>query len=770
MWNQGFVVGGFSFAALAGILASLLSAEWLWIGILAGAVFGLVLWVIAYAAEIKLAAGLGINVLLLVAVTGFATWLFVALVRPYWESAVGYEDLEVHEITGPPAAGKVAERLLARSALLFSSSAADPFYNMPLPEIPFEVDRPAQDLVPLDSFSAKIGTLDLGPILKSLKSLVQSPTAILKGSLKPDLKELTLTLEHAGKSTKSWIIRDEAPPGPDSKSAANVSHLLDQAAAELAYYLMRRPGRSSEPLPEQIRDMSARVFAAYFRGRLYLNRYASTGRDIDLSSAEDQFRIVQAEEPDNIDALLYLGSVLTERRNEAEAVWMFRRAIRQLDKEAEKTDENTKSRYQARLYLATSLRKHFGWGENHQAVNGLTTLVRDLEKRLGIKNGEPVPRLEDARKPLARILAYSYIELAHALSHYLTYMRPWNIKKRFSDENIPEVFKINEKFKTARDKADKDQSSFVSVAQQIFELHETYLAKAKKLEAPLRDSSTIRRNEEANFESRFENAKGYAKLRLAQRTLDDDAAFKKAVDEALEHFNAANVARPNSYQVVQNVAVVYTEPRYDRSIWALEHARRLFSRSVKLKSQDYYSHESLAIIETLRAEVLGTHGTSDERLQQGLKHVEELAKLRGASLGEPNNVAHLTRRLWRKEKDASKRKAYKKTVDQAIQELKSFDRDDGVFYQVALIAWGVDELSAVDKEQYVAKREELVRFIELAMDEQQDWSWEWQAKRFLEWAKAVKTLLEEPAKDDRGELEAPSFWYFQPLSQSAAPQ
>jgi hypothetical protein len=170
---------------------------------------------------------------------------------------------------------------------------------------------------------------------------------------------------------------------------------------------------------------------------------------------------------------------------------------------------------------------------------------------------------------------------------------------------------------------------FLKQLERIHSMHSTTVDDA---DAQLKAISPNPTDKAGRYGYQVYHAKGdglYRQAHLLAPTKDKE--FAEYCDNAIKLLKQADMARPNHYAVLQSLARLYADPRYDPRGNHLETARDLYARSIELKASDFFGHQQLAALVVREAFLWGPEVVDAGRLAKAMEHAERARQLRPGS-------------------------------------------------------------------------------------------------------------------------------------------
>jgi hypothetical protein len=471
----------------------------------------------------------------------------------------------------------------------------------------------------LEDLNLKVKEVDVNAVVKVVRAVFAPAETQLKGTV----TELAATIEIdcqlvRGDDVKaSWHSSRAKIAGKDEEV---LDGLIDDVLFQFLYDLPR-----SEQLKEWRGNADPgdypypnwQAMEAFVRGLEWLSKYQHDLDHASLIKAQDQLQRLQIVAPDYALGLYFYGIALAENRQEAQAAEVFQQVKNQ-------PDASESIRRNAVLQEAGArLRLYDPKEAEENAVPLLQSLIADLETRL---HSALEPRAE---KECQQLLALAQAQLGYTYGTLteLTADISWNAKA---------------------------EPAFAA-AEAIVTGHPDW--------APA-DVKEIR--------FRILNARGYSLFRFAQHSKMAAKEFRERCNEAIEFLQAARLLRPNHYEVLQNLAMIYDDERYDPSLNSLDNAESLYKQTTLFVPEDYYQYERLARIEFRRMQASPLAPLKRASAQTGAKYASEALARRRESREGNLLAAAFAAELWQTETDDNARKAGAQAFRAALDAVVSF--------------------------------------------------------------------------------------------------
>lgn len=471
----------------------------------------------------------------------------------------------------------------------------------------------------LEDLNLKVKDVDVNAVVKAVSAVFTPPETQLKGTV----TELAATIEIdcqlvRGDDVKaSWHSSRAKIAGKDEEV---LDGLIDDVLFQFLYDL---------PRSEQLKEWRGKAepgdypypnwqaMEAFVRGLEWLSDYQHNLDHSCLIKAQNQLQRLQIVAPDFALGLYFYGIALAENRQEAQAAEVFQQVKNQ-------PDASESIRWNALLQEAGArLRLYLPSEAEKKAVPLLLSLIHDLKTRL---HSALEPKTEKEYQQL-QALAQAQLGYTYGTLTELTANTSWNAKAE-------EAF---------------------AAAEAVVTGHKDW------------DPADVK---ELRF--RILNAKGYSLFRFAQHSKMTEEEFRKNCEEAIKDLQAARVLRPNHYEVLQNLAMIYDNERYDSSLNSLDNAESLYKQTTLFVPEDYYQYERLARIEFRRMQASPLAPLKRASAQTGAKYASEALARRRESREGNLLSAVFAAELWQTETEDAARKAGAQAFRAALDAVVSF--------------------------------------------------------------------------------------------------
>jgi len=473
----------------------------------------------------------------------------------------------------------------------------------------------------LEDLNLKVKDVDVNAVVKAVSAVFTPPETQLKGTV----TELAATLEIdcqlvRGDDVKaSWHSSRAKIAGKDEEV---LDGLIDDVLFQFLYDLPRSEQLKEWRVKAEPGDYpypNWQAMEAFVRGLEWLSDYQHNLDHSCLIKAQDQLQRLQIVAPGFALGLYFYGIALAENRQEAQAAEVFQQVKNQ-------PDASESIRWNALLQEAGArLRLYLPSEAEKKAVPLLQSLIADLETRL---HSTLEPKTE---KEYQQLLALAEAQLGYTYGTLtgLTHSTSWNAKAKAA----------------------------FAAAEAMVTGHKDW------------DAADVK---ELRF--RILNAKGYSLFRFAQHSKMTAEEFRENCEEAIKDLQAARLLRPNHYEVLQNLARIYDDERYDSSLNSLDNAESLYKQTTLFVPEDYYQYERLARIEFRRLQASPSAPLKLIRAsaQTGAKYVSEALARRRESREGNLLAAVFAAELWETETEEAARKAGALDFRAALDAVVSF--------------------------------------------------------------------------------------------------
>jgi hypothetical protein len=693
----------------------------------------------------------------------FAAWLAILAVLVAYSNYIytrlfGPTIVQVESVVvggSDEAAENVAPYLVTRAKELSEPARLDALYEVQVPPLTNNFGT-QDDLKFLSDLQIVIQGVEVRGLVRSFLGLFDldryTIAARLEKNTQSPSKALLVEWRKPSGEKQSWLVRvsPEADKYKPEETAIANKLLLDRAIYSLMYFMYFDPAGPTEwrkPVSTQReRFPNARALEAYYAGQQRLKAYLRSSQPEELVAAEREFRLLQQEMPLFTDGLMLLGLTLSEKRDEMEAISVYDRVEQRLRDSPPADFISKKTLFQARLFKAIAYRKLYQPEHLHQSIRELDELKTDIGAVL--KGKIEAKDKFDFDKILATVLA----EKATGLGYYQILLFHENFVKALVSPEAPDGVRQDGNDANRLNQIDQDadkslagwNARFAELLEQLRRIHKLHTDTLVVAEKALND---IKPPEDLSAElkaawledknkivSVLRNAKGYARFRHAQVNdaydpKSDDAAFLKHCHEALASLNEADAAQPNHYLVLQNLALIYGDPRFDPSGNYIPTAQRLFKRSVDIKQDDYFGHQNLALLAIRQIFSTGVEFAKPDWVNGGINSAEKSRDLRPNNWVALTTLAQLYALRW--VQAPSDRKAADEELFEAAVAAAEQARANPLRILLVRLQWNFLRLRAATTEQFVDRKTKLLRHLHETREQAERYP-TWEGRRLLQ--------------------------------------
>lgn len=574
---------------------------------------------------------------------GFALWLIFKIVvfgASLWKPPaelviVPFEGSDSNKTQAPAILSAKLRELKTRAK---TTPAGYGLLSVPLLKSgPQEADQTAnKTLAELDKIQLKVKDVDVSALIKMFDALLAPERYELRGNVVelPTSLSVICQLVRGERVVASWeaSTKINASGSATSAGAAGSKSSLDDLLDQVLYQMIFDFAENKElkkdwgiSIAEADRFTNWQSLRAYIRGLRALRAYQETLDPSDLKEASEFFDSLTITDPSNPYGLYFRGLALSEDRREAEAVEAFRQLQRLLERQKKPKEWSAMMR-EARLNEATTRLKLYTMDEASKAVKILSELIGELDKELKpstttdtksdtSESNKANPKVDSNDLYTKKLLTVCYAQLAYTHGTILSFLR---YQPSTDDPN---------------DHATKMQDNLTQ-ANQTFDSVGASWAPREKMDVRFR----------------IDNARGYGLYRDAffqqQKKPEDDTIYKKLCGEAITSLEKANEERPNHYEVIQNLAMIYADKDYDDTGNSLAQAKWLFERTKKFVPNDFYQYDQLATIHLRLMELCSTDECRNKEIDAGINEAKTAINLRMESVGALQTLSLLAIKKW----------------------------------------------------------------------------------------------------------------------------
>jgi hypothetical protein len=534
----------------------------------------------------------------------FALWLLCkcgALVISFFhpDNQIVIMPFETADSSKSPAQALLASRFRSMAKRSVEPPAGYGIFSLPMLDSSVtDSTKITNALKDFDNVTFKIKDVDFVGLIKSFDSVLSPYSYEVKGSVTQNTISTLVTAQLTFKNKVLGVWESEISGTQTGDQA--LRQACDDLAYEITYDLMTKPELSKFGIKSAGDFNNWQSLKSYVEGLSAFKTYQTTHDTNQLAAAYTNFNTLVCFQPESRLGLYFRGLVQSERRKELESVADFQKLQRVIKKEvADKSGANLSKEdrvsrmkvcYEAQLNEATSLLKTYEEGDGPKAILILKSLVAEInEKIVNDKKATDIKQKqastltpderkfstdenalsEDERSFYSKLLILANAQLAYSHGTFISYLKDTGLQ-----EITDEVNSHKEAFDRAI-KAAEEGKQILSTNQITAEMQE--------------------------LEFRICNAKGYGVYRYAffdafkgKDTTESDEIYRRDCVTASEILERAQDLRPDHYEVLQNLGMIFNDERFDPAGNYLMRAKELFESTMRFVPDDYYQYEQLA--------------------------------------------------------------------------------------------------------------------------------------------------------------------------------
>jgi hypothetical protein len=586
------------------------------------------------------------HILILLFALFFAGWLFCKIFvfaaslpfSPAEFLIIPFEGDETHKTQAPAILSAKLRELKRRGS---TAPTGYGLLTVPLLEsAPQQTEQMSSSFGELDKLQVKIKDVDVSAMIRAFDALLTPVHYELRGNVVDLPTSLSVmchlfrgnerlgSWEASGKKPQSNPASDANPaPAASATPAPTLENLLDQLVYQMVFDFATNEKFADWKIsiPHGIANWQS--LRAYVRGLRALRSYQESLDPRDLQEALKFFEILTISDSSNPYGLYFRGLALSEDRREAEAVDAFGQLQRLLERQA-KPQEWQQMRYEARLNEATARLKLYRLNEAEKAVEILESLCGELKKELDDSSaGQKVAEIEreraaaDAPKKAMPEQVLPDAKAATAKRNSYT--------AKLLTVCYAQLGYIHGTILSFRRDRHEQPGTGTPVEKNSAEMDKNLMLAEGKFASLERSWESEREKMDVRF--RIDNALGYGLYRKAYFEKQQGGNYPELCKKAIKELEKADQARPNHYEVLQNIAMIYADKDYDDTGDWLPAAQRLFERTKQFVPNDFYQYEQLAKIHRRLMELCSTDGCRTAEIEAGRKEANEAIRLRRKS-------------------------------------------------------------------------------------------------------------------------------------------
>jgi len=529
----------------------------------------------------------------LITLISFAALLWVGAklfdyVRAQWQPAreISVGAFTTAGVALPADAGTVAQTLGSKLERLRRYARRDPS-GFGLIQTPMLISIPAQEKKRqseasqrLESVNLRVQEVQVNEVIKFLQALLAPARVTLEGTVTDygDTLEIRSELLWKNRVIDGWVASRRKPAQADAaKIGQTLNDLYDDLLFQMMYdiphnaklhWKVDAEGASETPNWQTLEAMTL--------GLESLDAYQRTLDYEDLKRSLGYLEEIPIHAPGYALGHYFLGVALGEDRQEERAVSVFSDVVRMT------SDPDLK--WAAQFQRAAAMLREYDGQPAADAARLLEELIQELKTA---KNGK-----DERAKFAARLLPLAEAQRCYTYGTLLT------LKTTIPESDL----------KKSAEEAWKDADYEFNAVNE-----EDWTSEQEKREV----------------RSWLFNTKGYASFRIAQwelaqggKSQEELDKYTRACEDALQLLQGADQERPNSYEVLQNEAMILDDERFDPEDKRIDEALSFYERTVQFVPRDYYQYERLARIYWRKARKQPTETLQSDLVQKGNGYVQ----------------------------------------------------------------------------------------------------------------------------------------------------
>ena len=151
-----------------------------------------------------------------------------------------------------------------------------------------------------------------------------------------------------------------------------------------------------------------------------------------------------------------------------------------------------------------------------------------------------------------------------------------------------------------------------------------------------------------------------------------DEEFIKLCRDALDLLRRAEALQPDQYVMLQNIGMIYGDPRFDSDNSHIGVARRYFERSTKIKPEDYFGYQNLAGLAVREVYAWGIEFADENAITNAITAANNSLQRRPGNGTVFIILAQLYAVQWSTQTGADKKKSAEAKYEASIANAKKF--------------------------------------------------------------------------------------------------
>jgi hypothetical protein len=408
----------------------------------------------------------------------------------------------------------------------------------------------------LENLNLKVKDVDVNALVGAVRSLFEPARPTLEGQVTAfgDRIEIRAELLWRGEIIGGWI----ASRLKSAKVAEALNDVYDDLLFQISHDIPRNPKLhwfANSAISDDIPNWQ--TLEGVTLGLEALQTYAESLEYADLQRAIKQLERVQVHAPGYAVGHYFLAIALGEDRQEQRSAGLL--------SQVERMNSGQFLKWNAALQRAAAMLRQYSAKPAEEAVTqvldplitSLTSAVTSTDKKRGAE-----------REFASRLLPMAYAQLAYTYGTLFMLHSTWpgsDLRRKSEDASRQALDHFNK----------------------------------------VKDWPSDREREKKEVERWIYNARGYSSFRIAgferEKALEAKKPaeqvnndFRQACNAALDDLRKANEILPNSYEVLQDQAMILEDVDYDPGGALLTEAEALYGRTKLFVPRDYYQYERLS--------------------------------------------------------------------------------------------------------------------------------------------------------------------------------
>ena len=362
----------------------------------------------------------------------------------------------------------------------------------------------------------------------------------------------------------------------------------------ILFELGNRKAQAAKSSSAKLSFPNARALEAYLRGSERMEVYLTGLRPDDLKTAIQNLATVNWEMPDSEPVLDLYALALTEDRKETKAIPIYGKLLggdgpltaALLDK----VDRAGRERkYQLELNRSQAQSFLYEAGASKVSVEHLVALRALIQSDL-----QQTGTSADDLARLHSISAFTDAQLADVVGHLIAIIR----HNTTPDAALVDALNLARGVTGEAPLAAAATLADFARAVLATNIKLNELAEAARVAAGKYwdSNSAAALSDQRSLARLMHSSRGYTRYHHARLTAANKSDFKAECQKAIADLEAARIAQPQNYTVLQNLGRVYSDEALREDDPQFSVAIDYFQRSIELKPSDYWGYSNLARI------------------------------------------------------------------------------------------------------------------------------------------------------------------------------